>query len=98
MPTGSFQYQNEQERLMIEAAIAHAHEMHRLAQQAPAGQVLSLCEQHALTQGRELIRSTLEQALQARIEQDQNKGGAQDSAHNATGASDSNETIAQELS
>lgn len=98
MPTGSFQYQNEQERLMIEAAIAHAREMHQLAQCAPAGEVLSLCEQQALQHGRKLIRSTLEQALQARIDHDQKKGDTQEPAHNATGASDSNETIAQKLS
>lgn len=92
MPTGTFQYHNEQERLAIEAAIAHVREIHQLAQDAPAGQVLSLCEQTALQEGRAMIRHNLGQALQARVDRDQKKGGRLDDARCATAASVSNET------
>ncbi len=48
MSTGTFQYQDEAERLSIEAAIAFVAEMRQLAQTAPVGQVISLCEGQAL--------------------------------------------------
>lgn len=75
MPTGTFQYQNEAERLSIEAAISFVAEMHQLAQTAPDGQVISLCEGQALDQGRDLLRSTLQDAVQARIDSVEQKGG-----------------------
>ncbi len=75
MPTGTFEYHSEAERLTIEAAIVFAAEMHQLARTAPPGQVLSLCEQQALDQGRDLLRSTLQQAVQTRIEVAEEKGG-----------------------
>jgi len=76
MPTGTFQYQDEAERLSIEVAIAFVAEMRQLAQTAPAGQVISLCEGQALDQGRALLRSTLEAAVQARIDSAEQKGGS----------------------
>lgn len=76
MPTGTFQYQDEAERLAIETAIAFVAEMHQLAQTAPASQVISLCEGQALDQGRALLRSTLQDAVQARIDSAEQKGGA----------------------
>ena len=75
MPTGTFQYQSESERLSIEAAIAFVTEMRQLAQTAPAGQVVPLCEQQALDQGRAFLRSTLQDAVQARIDSAEQKGG-----------------------
>ena len=66
MPTGTFDYRNEAERIAIERAIAFVAEMHALAQAAPDGQVLPLCETLALGAGRDLLRSTLQQAAQAR--------------------------------
>jgi hypothetical protein len=75
MPTGTFQYQDDAERLAIEAAIAFVAEMRQLAQTAPAGQVISLCEGQALDQGRALLRSTLQDAVQARIDSAEQKGG-----------------------
>jgi hypothetical protein len=75
MPTGTFQYQTEDERLSIEAAIAFVSEMRELAQTAASGQVLSLCEGQALDQGRSLLRSTLQSAVQARITSAEQKGG-----------------------
>jgi hypothetical protein len=75
MPTGTFQYRDEAERLSIEAAIAFVAEMRQLAQAAPAGQVISLCEGQALDQGRSLLRSTLRDAVQSRIDSAEQKGG-----------------------
>ena len=75
MPTGTFQYQDDAERLSIEAAIAFVAEMRQLAQTAPTGQVISLCEGQALDQGRALLRSTLQGAVQARIDSVEQKGG-----------------------
>ena len=76
MPTGTFQYKDNAERLSIEAAIAFVAEMHQLAQTAPAGQVISLCEGQALDQGRALLRATLQDAVQARIDSAEQKGGS----------------------
>jgi hypothetical protein len=75
MPTGTFEYHTPEERLAIEAAIAFVSEMHQLALAAPHGQVLSLCEQQALDQGRDLLRSTLKKAVQARVDHAEQKGG-----------------------
>ena len=76
MLTGTFQYQDESERLSIEAAIAFVAEMRQLAQTAPVGQVISVCEGQALDQGRALLRSTLQEAVQARIDSAEQKGGS----------------------
>jgi hypothetical protein len=75
VPTGTFQYQTEGERLAIEAAIAFVCELHHLAQTAPSGNVLSLAEGQALDQGRQLLRATLAAAVQARIDSAEQKGG-----------------------
>lgn len=75
MPTGTFQYQDDAERLSIETAIAFVAEMRQLAQTAPDGQVISLCEGQALDQGRALLCSTLQDAVQARIDSVEQKGG-----------------------
>ncbi len=88
MPTGTFEYQTERERLAIEAAIAFVSELHHLAQTAPPGNVLSLAEGQALDQGRELLRSTLAAAVQGRIDSAAEKGGplapARAGAHSAS--------------
>ena len=60
MPTGTFDYRSDGERRAIERAIAFVAEMHDLAQTAPDGQVLGLCEAQALGQGRDLLRATLQ--------------------------------------
>ena len=75
MPTGTFEYRTEAERVVIEQAIAFVAEMHALAQSAPAGQILAACEGQALDQGRQLLRTTLQQAVQARADAlDRKKG------------------------
>ncbi len=75
VPTVTFEYASDAERLSIETAIAYITEMHQLARTAPAGQVLSACEEQALEQGRHLLRSTLQQAVQAHIDEAEQKGG-----------------------
>jgi hypothetical protein len=70
-------YHDDAERLAIEAAIA---EMRHLAQIAPDGQVISLCEKQALDRGRSLLRGTLQDAVQARIDLAEQKGGPPASA------------------
>jgi hypothetical protein len=74
MPTGTFEYHSDAERLAIETAIAFVTELHQLALAAPPGQVLDQCEQQALGQGRTLLRNTLQQAVQARIATAEKKG------------------------
>jgi hypothetical protein len=76
MPTGTFQYQDEAERLSIETAIAFVAEMRQLALSAPNGQVVSLCEGQALDKGRDLLRGTFRDAVQARIDSAEQKGGS----------------------
>jgi hypothetical protein len=75
MPTVTFEYRSQQERLAIERAVAFVAEMHSLARTTPDGQVLSACEGHALDAGRDLLRFTLQQAAQARIDAAEEKGG-----------------------
>ena len=80
MPTGTYEYRTPQERQAIEAAIAFVSEMHQLALAAPSGQVLAACEQHALGQGRQLLKDTLANATQARVAHAEQKGGSLASA------------------
>jgi hypothetical protein len=80
MPTVTFEYRSEQERVAIERAVAFVAEMHSLAQAAPDGQVLDLCEAQALDQGRDLLRDTLQRAVQTRINAAEKKGGPRVSA------------------
>lgn len=68
MPTGMFEYRSEGERRAIERAIAFAAEMHGLAQTALDGHVLGLCDGQAVERGHELLRATLQEAVQARVE------------------------------
>lgn len=74
MPTGMFEYRDEGERRAIERAVAFVAEMHNLAQH-PAGQVLGLCETRAVEGGRELLRATLQEAVQTRVEAAEEKKG-----------------------
>ena len=78
MATGTFDYRTDAERKTIERAIAFVAEMHDLALTAPSGHVLDQCEQQATDRGRDLLRSTLEQAVQARIDAAEVKKGRRD--------------------
>ena len=76
MPTATFEYSTEAERLSIEHAIAFASEMHQLALDVPHGTVLDACEQQAVERGPAFLRQTLQNALQARMDvADAKKGG-----------------------
>lgn len=80
MPTGTFEYRDEGERRAIEGAIAFVAEMRDLAQTAPEGQVLGLCEGQAFDRGRELLRTTLQEAVQARVDAAEGKKGRRGNA------------------
>ncbi len=67
MATGTFEYRTDAERKVIERAIAFVAEMHDLALSAPSGRVLDQCEQQATDRGRDLLRDTLQEAVQTRI-------------------------------
>jgi hypothetical protein len=75
MATGTFEYRTDAERQAIERAVAFVAEMHDLALTAPSGQVLDQCEQQAIGRGRDLLRDTLQQAVQTRIDAMEAKKG-----------------------
>lgn len=85
MPTGTFTYHTDRERRAIEHAIAFVTEMHQLAQTAPDGLVLGVREQQALQQGHDLLRSTIQQAVQARVDAAEEKGAPHAPARAADG-------------
>lgn len=75
MPTLTIEYRDANERLALEQAIAYVAQLHQVALTAPDGTVLSACEQHALADGRALLRSTLAAALEGRVAAAEQKGG-----------------------
>ena len=75
MPVGTFEFRTEAERLAIEQAIAFVTQLNDLALAAPPGQILDRCEQQALTAGRDLLRVSLQQAVQSRADQAEEKKG-----------------------
>ena len=75
MPTLTIEYRDEAERLALEQAIGFFTHLRQVAQTAPAGAVLAACEQVALQDGRAWLRNSLAAAVQARIDQAEQKGG-----------------------
>jgi hypothetical protein len=75
MPTGTFEYRTEAERLAMEQAVAFVAQLHDLARTAPPGQVLAVCEGQALDGGHRLLRATLQQAVQAGVDAAEGKKG-----------------------
>ena len=75
MPTGTFDYRDDAERVAIERAIAFVTQMRDLALNATPGQVLDRCEGLALGTGRDLLRTTLQQAVQTSIDHAETKKG-----------------------
>jgi hypothetical protein len=75
MPTGMFDYRDDAERMAIEQAIAFVTQLRDLALTATPGQVLDQCENHALDAGRDLLRTTLQQAVQTSIDHAEEKKG-----------------------
>ena len=80
MSVETFAYRNEAERVAMLRALAFVAQMNDLALSAPAGQVLDLCEGQALESGRDLLQATLQQAVQLRIDQAEEKKGRHASA------------------
>lgn len=69
MPTLTFTmtYSTEAERLALEQAVAYLTHLNQVAADAPTGTVLDACERVVLSEGRAVLRATLEAALQNRI-------------------------------
>ena len=69
MPTLTFtlNYSTEAERLALEQAAAYLTHLNQVAADAPSGTVLDACERVVLSEGRAVLRTTLEAALQNRI-------------------------------
>jgi hypothetical protein len=84
MPTFTFECENEAQLAVLHQAANFLAEMHRLAQAAPAGEVLSAVEGHALDAGRQLLRDSLQSAAQRRIDLDEKKGAPPASARAPT--------------
>lgn len=68
MPTVTMEYSTEEERIVLEQAVAYFSHMRQLAANAPAGTVLEACEQLALSDGRQLLRDSLVSAVQSRVQ------------------------------
>ena len=85
MPVETFEYRDEAERVAMRRAIAFVSQMHDLALTAPAGEILARCEAQGLDAGRDLLRATVQQAAQARVDRDEQKKGPPASA-SANGA------------
>jgi len=54
--------------------------MRDLAQTAPDGQVLGMCEEQAVERGREMLQATLQEAVQARVDAAEEKKGRRGNA------------------
>ena len=68
MPTITVTYESESERVAYQRAIDYAAEMLRVAQTVPDAHIVDACEGLALDQGRQLLRDSLGDAIQARID------------------------------
>jgi len=75
MPVLTIEYRDDAERLALEQAIAFVAQLRHVAQTAAHGSVLDACEKVALHDGRTLLRSTLANAVQARIADAEQKKG-----------------------
>ncbi len=67
MPTITFEYETDGERLILEQAVAYVAEIRRVGATAASGTVLAACEEVALVSGRQLVRDSLASAVQARV-------------------------------
>jgi hypothetical protein len=68
MPTLTIAYETEQERLLLEQAVAYFTQIRRVGAMAAPGTVLAACEDVALVSGRALVRDSLAAAVQARAD------------------------------
>ena len=74
MPTITVSYESEAERVAYQRAIDYAAEMLRVAQAVPDARVVDACEGLALDRGRKLLRDSLGDAIQARLDVAEKKG------------------------
>ena len=65
--TVTFDYETDAQRIALEQTLAYLQQLNRTAATAVAGVVLDTCEQVVLEQGRAVLRTTLQAALDARI-------------------------------
>ena len=70
------EYEDENELIAAEQAVAMARELKRLADAAPDGHVLAVVEMAALERGRRFTRERLQDALNGQATALQEKGGA----------------------
>lgn len=84
MPTVTIECRTEAEAASLRQAAAFVSEMHDLAHSSAPGQALHLAEGLALGAGRRLLRRTLQDAVQERIGQAEQKGGRCASARAAS--------------
>jgi len=80
MFTFTFECDNQAQLAALHQAAHFLAEMHRLAQAAPASQVLQAVEGHALDAGRHFLRDSLQSAAQQRIDREEKKGAPRDAA------------------
>ena len=69
-------FEDENELIAAEQAVAMARELKRLADAAPDGHVLAVVEMAALERGRRFTRDRLQDALNAQAAALEKKGGA----------------------
>jgi hypothetical protein len=81
MPTLTIEYETDEERLLLEQAMAYFCEIRRVGATAPAGTVLAACEVVALASGRKLVRDSLAAAVQARADGQKKRRGNGTKAH-----------------
>jgi hypothetical protein len=72
----TMEFEDENELIAAEQAIAMARELKRLADAAPDGHVLAVAEMAALERGRRFTRERLQDALNAQAADLEKKGGA----------------------
>lgn len=70
----TFTARTELESILLEQALAMAHELEAVTDAAPDGQVLAVGELAAVRLGREFTRVALESALQRQAESAEKKG------------------------
>jgi hypothetical protein len=78
--TITLEVDNDGQEALVRSYHALVLEMGDLAQSAPSGQVLDQLEELAVAKGRETLRATLVQAVQARVDAAEKKGRRCDSA------------------
>jgi hypothetical protein len=72
----TMEFQNEQELVAAEQAVAMVRELNALADGTPDGKVLSVVEAAAVDRGRRFVRDRLQGALNAQAAGLEKKGGA----------------------